>query len=235
MSEEEIQIVYLDKEITMKKTETYKEFISQLVYKLFLTEKMKKSLSLKYFDEDNEEIPVDESSYSCFLSEANKAFVEIPEPSNDLTGNYDNIKKEVEEKMKLIKDDINKYKIKLKESCKNTVKKKLKEVDDKNLKELKDLKESYENKLIKIKEENEKQIQNLLEDMQNKSEDIILEKLNEYNEYINKEIENIIKGKEQSLKEKVNEIDFGALEQKQSDVRKVVENNKKELSKAIND
>ena len=59
--------------------------------------------------------------------------------------------------------------------------------------------------------------------------------MKEYNQYIDKEIENIIKGKEQSFQEKVNEIDFGTLEQKQNDVGKVVENNKKELFNAIND
>jgi hypothetical protein len=236
MSGEEIQLEYLGQTVSMKKSETYEEFISQLVSKLFLTEKMKKSMSLIYYDDDNDEIQVDnDENYSMFLSEADKAKLTIPEASNDLGGDYDNIKKEVEEKMKSIKDEINEYKIKLKESCQKIIKKKLKEVDDKNMKELKELEKYYENKLIKKKEESEEKITNLLNEMQNQSEEIILEKLNEYNKNIEKEIQNIIKGKEQSFQEKVNKIEFEKLEQKQKDVEKVVENNKKELFNAISD
>ena len=235
MSEEEVQIEYLGYKITMKKSETYEEFIPQLVSKLFLTDKMKNSMSLVYLDDDGDEVPLDNDNYSEFLSEATKAILNISEESNGIPDNYDDIKKEVEEKMIKIKNDINEYKIKLKKSCQNMIKKKLKEVDDKNVKDLKDIKEYYDNKLIKIKKGSEKQIEDLLKEMQNQSEDIILDKLKEYNQYIDKEIENIIKGKEQSFQEKVNEIDFGTLEQKQNDVGKVVENNKKELFNAIND
>lgn len=240
MSEEVVQIEYLrPPKITIKITETYDEFISQLVSKLFLTDKMKNSLILKYFDEDNDEITIDKETYSTFLSETNKAdlkiILTIPEATYDVSQNYDEIRTQVDEKMNSIKSDINEYKKKLKESCQNVIQKKLKEIDDKNQKELKDLKKIYENKLIKIKEESKKQTKDLLNEMQNNSEVIILEKLKEYNKYIEQEIENIIKGKEESFQKKVDEIDFGLLEQKQNDVGEVVENNKKELFDAIND
>jgi len=233
MSEEEIQIEYLGYKIPMKKSEAYEEFISQLISKLFLTDKMKNSMSLVYVDDEGDEIPLDNDNYSEFLSEATKAILTISDESNGIPDNYDDIKKGVEEKMKSIKNDINEYKIKLKESCQKVIKKKLTEVDDKNLKEIKDLKEYYDNKLIKIKKESEEKIEDLLKEIQKQSEDIILDNLKEYNQYIDKEIENIIKGKEKSFQEKVNEIDFGTLEQKQNDVGRVVENNKKELFNAI--
>ena len=92
MSEEEVQIEYLGYKITMKKSETYEEFIPQLVSKLFLTDKMKNSMSLVYLDDDGDEVPLDNDNYSEFLSEATKAILNISEESNGIPDNYDDIK-----------------------------------------------------------------------------------------------------------------------------------------------
>ena len=235
MSEDEILVEYLGRTTPIKKSPSFQEFISQLAYKFFLTEKMKNEMKLIYYDEDNDEIKMDNDNYSLSLSEAEKIFLKIPEKSKPQNnqGGIDGIKEEVKKKMGILKNDIDAYKNKLKEICKNTIEKKLKEVDDKHKNELEEFKKKYEGQLNNIKTEALTQIEAKLIDIEKNSTQIMNDKLTEYSNYIEKEIEKLVKSKEESLAKKIDEVNFENLEKKQSEVGDVLMRNQEELVKGL--
>lgn len=235
MSEDEILVEYLGRTTPIKKSPSFQEFISQLAYKFFLTEKMKNEMKLIYYDEDNDEIIMDKDNYSLSLSEAEKIFLKIPEKpkSQNNQGGIDGIKEEVKKKMGILKNDIDAYKNKLKEICKNTIEKKLKEVDDKHKNELEEFKKKYEDQLNNIKTEALTQIEAKLIDIEKNSTQIMNDKLTEYSNYIEKEIEKLVKSKEESLAKKIDEVNFENLEKKQSEVGDVLMRNQEELVKGL--
>jgi hypothetical protein len=196
---------------------------------------MKNEMKLIYYDEDNDEIKMDKDNYSLSLSEAEKIFLKIPEKpkSQNNQGGIDGIKEEVKKKMGILKNDIDAYKNKLKEICKNTIEKKLKEVDDKHKNELEEFKKKYEEQLNNIKTEALTQIEAKLIDIEKNSTQIMNDKLTEYSNYIEKEIEKLVKSKEESLAKKIDEVNFENLEKKQSEVGDVLMRNQEELVKGL--
>ena len=127
MSEDEILVEYFNKITPVKKTSSLEEFISQLTYKFFLTEKMKSIMTLSYIDDENEEILIkDIEDYSMFLAESKQVILKIPEKSkpSNMQGGIDGIREKFKKKMDKLKSDIESYKNNLKEICKNTIGKK---------------------------------------------------------------------------------------------------------------
>ena len=230
MTEEVIPVKYLEQTIRVKRPPTFEDFISQLVDTFFLTENMKNNINLKYIDDDGDEIPVDNDEYTS-LNNENTLILTIPEIEKP---DGENINIDVNKSLKKMKKDYEDYKKKLVEISQNIINKKLKEVDKKNKEEIEEINKKYENCLKKIKEVTQSQINNLLSTIEQKCEEIMDKELTEYNNYIEKKLLEVFQKINDLLEKKDNEINIGLLEDKQNEVTKVLENNKEELDKAIN-
>ncbi len=222
MSDNEINIVYFDTKTPVKKTETYEEFISLLASTFFLTKKMKKNIELIYCDDENYEYFIEEENYSESIGEAKEIILKIKSSENEKAPELDKFKEKCEN---LIKSE---------KICKEQELKKLEEVDKKHQEELENIQKFYQNKLNDIKDRTLKQSQNIYNKIQDQSGEMMVNQLEEYNKNLEKKMDELIKKKQNSVIGKINEIDFKRLETIQIDMGKIVENNKKELEKAIN-
>lgn len=231
MSDNEINIVYFDTKTPVKKTETYEEFISLLASTFFLTKKMKKNIELIYYDEENYEYFIEEENYSESIDEAKEITLNFKSSENEKAPELDKFKEKCEN---LIKSEINNYQKNLEKICRELALKKLEEVDKKHQEELEKIQEFYQKKLNDIKDRTLKQSQNIYNKIQDQSGEMMVNKLEEYNKNLEKKMDELIKKKQNSVIGKINEIDFKRLETIQIDMGKIVENNKKELEKAIN-
>ena len=232
MSKREINIEYFNKETPVELPPTYDEFIKLIVSKFFITEKMKKNMSIIYYDEDDDIITLDKDNYSDSIEEAKKLVLQIPEiKTNKPGGNFDveKLQKDVIKKMESVQNDIEIYKKKLTESCKKAVEKKLEEVDAKHEEEIKKLVEFYENKLNDIKSRIAEKSKKIVDNLQNKSSSLMNEQLEEYKKYIETEMGKLMKEKTQLLEKKLGEVDFTDLEKKQKEVSDTVDKNKQLL------
>ena len=228
----EINIEYFGKETPVELPPTYDEFVKSIVSKFFITEKMRQNMSIIYYDEDDDINTLNKENYSQSIEEAKKLVLQIPESKTDKPGgnfNVENLQKDVIKKMESVQNDIDVYKKKLTESCKNAVEKKLEEIDAKHEEEIKKLVEFYENKLNDIKSRISEKSKKIVENIQSKSSFLLNEQLEEYKKYIETEMEKLMKEKTELLKKKLDEIDFTDLEKKQSEVGDVVDKNKQIL------
>lgn len=235
MSRREIIVKYLG-ETPVEVPSTYEDFIKLIVSTFFITDKMKQSMSIIYFDDENYENILDPDNYSDAIEEAKEFVIQFQEeesPSKPVvnSSNIDKLQNKVIEKMKSVEDDINEYKQKLVESCKKAVEKRLEEVDKQHQEEIKKLIDFYEKKLNNIKNRVNEGTQKLVNDIQNKSTTSMAEQLDQYKRDIETEMENLIKEKIKYLENKAGEIDFSELEKKQKEVGQVVDNNKQILEK----
>lgn len=234
MSEKEIEIEYLGITSTVKMSPTYDKFISQLRYKFFIPDKMKK-ISILYHDSDGDENNLENpDDYDDFLNDAEgKIYLTVSEENENknLNGNTDEINKKIKEKINSRNKYIEEYRKQLRENCIKTIKKLFEEVDKKHAKEIEEMKKNLGEKLKNIKEVIEKQTSELLEEIENKSSDIGNEKFVEYCKSVDALIEKIVKDKQKYLQDKINEIDFESLEKNQNEISKAVEKNKEELNK----
>ena len=232
-----IEIEYLGRTTSVEKSPTFDEFVQQIVKKFFITEKMRKTMSIMYRDEDDDQIFLGDENYDD-ISEVSKLYLNIEErqsnEESDTSVDTSKIAEIVEKKMKSIIQEIEDYKIKLRKICQTEVSKKLEEVDNKHLKELKELKDFYEKKLTSMKDENDRIIREFLTDMEGNSFEKLNQKLEEYHKNMDNEIEKMMKEKEKSMREKVNEINFKSLEENQNEIVSVIEKNQKELDNALN-
>lgn len=235
MSRREIIVKYLG-ETPVEVPSTYEDFIKLIVSTFFITDKMKQSMSIIYFDDENYENILDPDNYSDAIEEAKEFVIQFQEeesPSKPVvnSSNVDKLQNKVIEKMKSVEDDINEYKQKLVESCKKAVEKRLEEVDKQHQEEIKKLIDFYEKKLNNIKNRVNEGTQKLVNDIQNKSTTSMAEQLDQYKRDIETEMENLIKEKIKYMENKAGEIDFSELEKKQKEVGQVVDNNKQILEK----
>lgn len=235
MSRREIIVKYLG-ETPVEVPSTYEDFIKLIVSTFFITDKMKQSMSIIYFDDENYENILDPDNYSDAIEEAKEFVIQFQEeesPSKPVvnSSNIDKLQNKVIEKMKSVEDDINEYKQKLVESCKKAVEKRLEEVDKQHQEEIKKLIDFYEKKLNNIKNRVNEGTQKLVNDIQNKSTTSMAEQLDQYKRDIETEMENLIKEKIKYMENKAGEIDFSELEKKQKEVGQVVDNNKQILEK----
>ena len=236
MSKKQINIKYLGRDTPVEVPSTYEDFMKLIVSTFFITDKMKQSMSIIYFDEEDYENILDPDNYSDAIDEAKYFVIQFKEeesPSKPVvnSSNVEKLQNKVLEKMKSVEDDINEYKQKLVESCKKAVEKKLEEVDKQHQEEIKQLMDFYEKKLNNIKNRASEETQNIVNEIQNKSTVSMNEHLDQYKRDIEKEMENLIKEKMKYLETKASEIDFSELEKKQKEVGQVVDNNKQILEK----
>ena len=236
MSKDEIGVEYLERTTLIKKPQNYSELESTLVSTFYLTERMKKKMILSYCDQEQDENDLDSESFSEFLKEGTKIILKVPEDQNKPaeTFNINEVKHKVEVKKKKIEEEIQVYKSNLEKMFNTKIEERMKIIDEKNEKELKELEEHYKTKLEEIKKKITDQTKTIFEKITNQSTDIMIEKLEEYNKKIEEEIEKLIIDKENSVKKKENEVDFKKLEDKQKEVANIVEANKNELNKMIN-
>ena len=235
MSNREIIVKYLG-ETPVEVPSTYEDFIKLIVSTFFITDKMKQSMSIIYFDDEGYENILYPDNYSDAIEEAREFVIQFQEeesPSRPVvnSSNVEKLQNKVIEKMKSVEDDINEYKQKLVESCKQAVEKKLEEVDKQHQEEIKQLTDFYENKLNNIKNRVNEETQTIVNDIQNKSTTSMTEQLDQYKRDIEKEMESLIKEKIKYMQTKADEIDFSELEKKQKEVGQVVDNNKQILEK----
>ena len=235
MSKREIIVKYLG-ETPVEVPSTYEDFIKLIVSTFFITDKMKQSMSIIYFDDEGYENILYPDNYSDAIEEAREFVIQFQEeesPSRPVvnSSNVEKLQNKVIEKMKSVEDDINEYKQKLVESCKQAVEKKLEEVDKQHQEEIKQLTDFYENKLNNIKNRVNEETQTIVNDIQNKSTTSMTEQLDQYKRDIEKEMESLIKEKIKYMQTKADEIDFSELEKKQKEVGQVVDNNKQILEK----
>lgn len=236
MSKDEIGVEYLGRTTLIKKPQNFSELESILVSTFYLTERMKKKMIIIYCDQDLDEIELDSEKFNDFLTEGTKLILNVPEgekkPAQTL--NINEVKQKVEAKKKKIEEEIQVYKSNLEKMFNTKIEERMKIIDEKNEKELKELEEHYKTKLEEIKKKITDQTKTIFEKITNQSTDIMIEKLEEYNKKIEEEIEKLIIDKENSVKKKENEVDFKKLEDKQKEVANIVEANKNELNKMIN-
>ena len=194
---------------------------------------MKKNLSLKYIDDDGDEITVEnDNDEYVSLSNEKKLFLSIVEKENPV--NEENIINDVNKNVQKMKDDFKAYKKKIVEIFQNTINQKLTEVDEKHKKELENINKKYETYLKDIKAKTQKQINDLLIKVEEKCDTIMNNELVEYNKYIEKELIEVTSKIENLLENKEKEVNLDILENKQNEVMEVLMNNKNELDNAIN-
>ena len=235
MSKKEIIIKYLG-ETPVEVPSSYEDFIKLIVSTFFITDKMKQSMSIIYFDDENYENILYPDNYSDAIEEAKEFVIQFQEEESQSkpvvnSSNVEKLQNKVIEKMKSVEDDINEYKQKLVESCKKAVEKKLEEVDKKHQEEIKQLIDFYEKKLNNIKNRVNEETQTIVNDIQNKSTTSMTEQLDQYKRDIEKEMESLIKEKIKYMETIEGEINFSELEKKQKEVGQVVDNNKQILEK----
>jgi hypothetical protein len=235
MSKKEIIIKYLG-ETPVEVPSSYEDFIKLIVSTFFITDKMKQSMSIIYFDDENYENILYPDNYSDAIEEAKEFVIQFQEEESQSkpvvnSSNVEKLQNKVIEKMKSVEDDINEYKQKLVESCKKAVEKKLEEVDKKHQEEIKQLIDFYEKKLNNIKNRVNEETQTIVNDIQNKSTSSMTEQLDQYKRDIEKEMESLIKEKIKYMETIEGEINFSELEKKQKEVGQVVDNNKQILEK----
>jgi hypothetical protein len=235
MSKKEIIIKYLG-ETPVEVPSSYEDFIKLIVSTFFITDKMKQSMSIIYFDDENYENILYPDNYSDAIEEAKEFVIQFQEEESQSkpvvnSSNVEKLQNKVIEKMKSVEDDINEYKQKLVESCKKAVEKKLEEVDKKHQEEIKQLIDFYEKKLNNIKNRVNEETQTIVNDIQNKSTSSMTEQLDQYKRDIEKEMESLIKEKIKYMETIEGEINFSELEKKQEEVGQVVDNNKQILEK----
>ena len=235
MSKKEIIVKYLG-ETPVEVPSSYEDFIKLIVSTFFITDKMKQSMSIIYFDDENYENILYPDNYSDAIEEAKEFVIQFQEEESQSkpvvnSSNVEKLQNKVIEKMKSVEDDINEYKQKLVESCKKAVEKKLEEVDKKHQEEIKQLIDFYEKKLNNIKNRVNEETQTIVNDIQNKSTTSMTEQLDQYKRDIEKEMEILIKEKIKYMETIEGEINFSELEKKQKEVGQVVDNNKQILEK----
>ena len=235
MSKKEIIVKYLG-ETPVEVPSSYEDFIKLIVSTFFITDKMKQSMSIIYFDDENYENILYPDNYSDAIEEAKEFVIQFQEEESQSkpvvnSSNVEKLQNKVIEKMKSVEDDINEYKQKLVESCKKAVEKKLEEVDKKHQEEIKQLIDFYEKKLNNIKNRVNEETQTIVNDIQNKSTTSMTEQLDQYKRDIEKEMESLIKEKIKYMEAIEGEINFSELEKKQKEVGQVVDNNKQILEK----
>jgi hypothetical protein len=235
MSKKEIIIKYLG-ETPVEVPSSYEDFIKLIVSTFFITDKMKQSMSIIYFDDENYENILYPDNYSDAIEEAKEFVIQFQEEESQSkpvvnSSNVEKLQNKVIEKMKSVEDDINEYKQKLVESCKKAVEKKLEEVDKQHQEEIKQLIDFYEKKLNNIKNRVNEETQTIVNDIQNKSTSSMTEQLDQYKRDIEKEMESLIKEKIKYMETIEGEINFSELEKKQEEVGQVVDNNKQILEK----
>ena len=235
MSKKEIIVKYLG-ETPVEVPSSYEDFIKLIVSTFFITDKMKQSMSIIYFDDENYENILYPDNYSDAIEEAKEFVIQFQEEESQSkpvvnSSNVEKLQNKVIEKMKSVEDDINEYKQKLVESCKKAVEKKLEEVDKQHQEEIKQLIDFYEKKLNNIKNKVNEETQTIVNDIQNKSTTSMTEQLDQYKRDIEKEMESLIKEKIKYMEAIEGEINFSELEKKQKEVGQVVDNNKQILEK----
>jgi hypothetical protein len=235
MSKKEIIVKYLG-ETPVEVPSSYEDFIKLIVSTFFITDKMKQSMSIIYFDDENYENILYPDNYSDAIEEAKEFVIQFQEEESQSkpvvnSSNVEKLQNKVIEKMKSVEDDINEYKQKLVESCKKAVEKKLEEVDKQHQEEIKQLIDFYEKKLNNIKNRVNEETQTIVNDIQNKSTTSMTEQLDQYKRDIEKEMESLIKEKIKYMETIEGEINFSELEKKQKEVGQVVDNNKQILEK----
>jgi hypothetical protein len=235
MSKKEIIVKYLG-ETPVEVPSSYEDFIKLIVSTFFITDKMKQSMSIIYFDDENYENILYPDNYSDAIEEAKEFVIQFQEEESQSkpvvnSSNVEKLQNKVIEKMKSVEDDINEYKQKLVESCKKAVEKKLEEVDKQHQEEIKQLIDFYEKKLNNIKNRVNEETQTIVNDIQNKSTTSMTEQLDQYKRDIEKEMESLIKEKIKYMETIEGEINFSELEKKQEEVGQVVDNNKQILEK----
>jgi hypothetical protein len=235
MSKKEIIVKYLG-ETPVEVPSSYEDFIKLIVSTFFITDKMKQSMSIIYFDDENYENILYPDNYSDAIEEAKEFVIQFQEEESQSkpvvnSSNVEKLQNKVIEKMKSVEDDINEYKQKLVESCKKAVEKKLEEVDKQHQEEIKQLIDFYEKKLNNIKNKVNEETQTIVNDIQNKSTTSMTEQLDQYKRDIEKEMESLIKEKIKYMETIEGEINFSELEKKQKEVGQVVDNNKQILEK----
>ena len=235
MSKKEIIVKYLG-ETPVEVPSSYEDFIKLIVSTFFITDKMKQSMSIIYFDDENYENILYPDNYSDAIEEAKEFVIQFQEEESQSkpvvnSSNVETLQNKVIEKMKSVEDDINEYKQKLVESCKKAVEKKLEEVDKQHQEEIKQLIDFYEKKLNNIKNRVNEETQTIVNDIQNKSTTSMTEQLDQYKRDIEKEMESLIKEKIKYMETIEGEINFSELEKKQKEVGQVVDNNKQILEK----
>lgn len=235
MSKKEIIVKYLG-ETPVEVPSSYEDFIKLIVSTFFITDKMKQSMSIIYFDDENYENILYPDNYSDAIEEAKEFVIQFQEEESQSkpvvnSSNVEKLQNKVIEKMKSVEDDINEYKQKLVESCKKAVEKKLEEVDKQHQEEIKQLIDFYEKKLNNIKNRVNEETQTIVNDIQNKSTSSMTEQLDQYKRDIEKEMESLIKEKIKYMETIEGEINFSELEKKQEEVGQVVDNNKQILEK----
>lgn len=235
MSKKEIIVKYLG-ETPVEVPSSYEDFIKLIVSTFFITDKMKQSMSIIYFDDENYENILYPDNYSDAIEEAKEFVIQFQEEESQSkpvvnSSNVEKLQNKVIEKMKSVEDDINEYKQKLVESCKKAVEKKLEEVDKQHQEEIKQLIDFYEKKLNNIKNKVNEETQTIVNDIQNKSTSSMTEQLDQYKRDIEKEMESLIKEKIKYMETIEGEINFSELEKKQKEVGQVVDNNKQILEK----
>ena len=129
MSKKEIIVKYLG-ETPVEVPSSYEDFIKLIVSTFFITDKMKQSMSIIYFDDENYENILYPDNYSDAIEEAKEFVIQFQEEESQSkpvvnSSNVEKLQNKVIEKMKSVEDDINEYKQKLVESCKKAVEKKI--------------------------------------------------------------------------------------------------------------
>lgn len=225
---EEVEIEYLKRTISVTKSNTFQEFISQLVNTFFIIPKFIDSISLTYFDDDDDEIEIDKDNYSNCINEAKKIYLKIvkmskKEEEEDEDNNHNNPIEDIKIKLGKATKEFTIYKKNIIKLCEKKIKDELDKVNDKHKKELDKLTNIYNEKLKKIKEKGEKQIEEILNKLEEESISLINKKVKDYNYDIEKEIQTMSKDKEGKF-QNLDKIDFNSLNLIQNELSKLLGN-----------
>lgn len=200
MSNDTVEVTYLNWTEKLKKCSTYNEFKSKLIEHFYLLESEAKKMIINYYDEDGDENCIaNDDDYKSSLACPSPQYLLIVEDEENkkVEGNLKESSDKVLTQRDKILDQINDYKKNLIQLCSNIIQKKLKEKDEQLEKEINDLEKYYEESLDKFKDKIKNDTENVLEKIKETFEKLLKEKINEYDttikENLNEEIEKISK------------------------------------------
>jgi len=166
MSSNEKEILYNGIKTKLVIPQSFQEFKELCIKTFYISKQRSEQMVFKYYDEDNDEVMIDDKSFGkddC----KNSKFWELIIREDECGGSSDpeeleKIKKEcIAKKEKMLKE-ANLYKKKLLEKCKSIIEKKIKEKNESHQNDLKNLKENYINSLKEFKSEVDNQTKKML-------------------------------------------------------------------------
>ena len=228
MSDDTVEIIYLDWNEKIKKCSSYKEFLSELIYHFYLSQSEESRIELFYFDDEedlnnisneedyNQSLNYPHPKYLLKIQEIKKKEIDINESCNKL----------LSQKEKIL-NQINDYKKKLVEHCSKIIQQKLKEKDEQLEKEINNLEKFYQESLDKFKDNIKSDTENVLAKIKENFVKLLNEKTKEYDTNIKEDLNTELEKISEKFIEEIDQIKIEDMQKEQENMYSLLQESTK--------